>query len=54
MPKYFIRLSDNEIELEIGKLTPFQHKIFAQAVNEGKDRRHALFLARTWAVNRLG
>jgi len=47
--KYFISMSDEDIEREIEELPEHLRKIFELRVDADYDRRHALFIAKSYS-----
>ena len=51
---YLSRLSDAKVEQEISELNAFQRVVFDEKLAARGDKRHALFIAKSWPENYPG
>jgi hypothetical protein len=51
---YLSRLSDAQVEKEISELNAFQREVFDEKLAMLGDRRHALFIAKSYPDNWKG
>jgi len=55
MPDYYLsKFSDTQVEEEISALNAFQREKFEESLLILGDRRHALFIAKSWPENFKG
>ena len=48
---YYPSLSNDQVEESIRRLTPFQMKVLEDFLTANSDRRHGLFIARSFPID---